>query len=281
MEDGKIVDLYFERDETAITHTADKYGRSLRSLALGITEDMRTAEECENDTYFKAWNAIPPHDPSEYLFAFLARITRNLALGRLRADSRKKRSAHIAQLSAELEQCIPAPDDTPCRVDERLLREALNRFLGSLSEAKNDADFGNYIPSLPHGFVLENARRYKDYRNDYLSVLWCRGLEDVTWRVRRYTEADAVRLTSVEDTQNYDMSLYSIPLAETVPEQLLGIVQDPLFQAKDLTLDVVKARLFNGHYTFSVKYGDIVVQVNAAADVGAEWIYEQLTALQK
>lgn len=151
----------------------------------------------------------------------------------------------------------------------------------TLGEARNDADFGNYIPSSPRGYVTENARRYKDYRNDYLSVLWCKGLEDVTWRVRRYTEADAACLTSVEDTQNYDMSLYSIPLAETVPEQLLGIVQDPLFEAKDLTLDVVKARLFNGQYTFSVKYGDIVVQVKAAADVGAVWIYEQLTALQK
>ncbi|MBQ4613237.1 MAG: RNA polymerase sigma factor [Clostridia bacterium] len=172
MEDGKIVDLYFERDETAITHTADKYGRSLRSLALGITEDMRTAEECENDTYFKAWNAIPPHDPSEYLFAFLARITRNLALGRLRADSRKKRSAHIAQLSAELEQCIPAPDDTPCRVDERLLREALNRFLGSLSEQKRCVFVRRYWFA---DSVTAIAARYSISQSKVKSMLWrCR-----------------------------------------------------------------------------------------------------------
>lgn len=131
-----IVALYFERDESAISLTAEKYGRRLCSLALGITEDIRTAEECENDTYLRAWSAIPPHDPSEYLYAFLARITRNLALGRCRENARQKRSASITELSAELEQCIPAPNDTECRLDERLLGEAINSFLGTLSEEK-------------------------------------------------------------------------------------------------------------------------------------------------
>ncbi len=136
MEDSRIVELYFQRDESALTYTADKYGRRLRAVALGITEDVRTAEECENDTYLKAWSTIPPHDPREYLYAFLARITRNLALSRCRENARRKRSAHIAELSAELEQCIPAPNDTECRVDERLLGEAINGFLSTLSEEK-------------------------------------------------------------------------------------------------------------------------------------------------
>lgn len=136
MEDRSIVALYFERDESAITHTADKYGRRLRSLALGVTEDIRTAEECENDTYLRAWDAIPPHDPSEYLYAFLARITRNLALSRCRENARHKRAASITALSAELEQCIPAPNDTQCRLDERLLGEAINGFLSTLNEEK-------------------------------------------------------------------------------------------------------------------------------------------------
>lgn len=136
MEDSRIVELYFERDESAIICTAEKYGRRLRSLALGITEDIRTAEECENDTYLKAWGVIPPHDPRDYLYAFLARITRNLALSRCRENSRHKRSAHVAELSTELEQCIPAPSDTECGVDERLLGEAINGFLGTLSEEK-------------------------------------------------------------------------------------------------------------------------------------------------
>lgn len=111
MDDTTIIDLYFARDEAAIRHTAEKYGGRLRALSHGIVQDMQTAEECENDTYLQAWNAIPPHDPKEYLYAFLARITRHISLNRCRDRRRLKRSAYICELSAELEQCIPAPDD--------------------------------------------------------------------------------------------------------------------------------------------------------------------------
>lgn len=68
MDDTTIIDLYFARDEAAIRHTAEKYGGRLRALSHGIVQDMQTAEECENDTYLQAWNAIPPHDPKEYLY---------------------------------------------------------------------------------------------------------------------------------------------------------------------------------------------------------------------
>lgn len=111
MDDITIIDLYFARDEAAIRHTAEKYGGRLRALSHGIVQDMQTAEECENDTYLQAWNAIPPHDPKEYLYAFLARITRHISLNRCRDRRRLKRSAYICELSAELEQCIPALDE--------------------------------------------------------------------------------------------------------------------------------------------------------------------------
>ena len=77
MEDVRIIDLFFERDETAIRYVSEKYGNRLRSLSHSIVKDMQTAEECENDTYVEAWNSIPPHSPKEYLYAFLARITQN------------------------------------------------------------------------------------------------------------------------------------------------------------------------------------------------------------
>ena len=118
MNDNKIIDLYLCRDETAVKHTARKYGDHLRALAYGIVKDHQTAEECENDTYLKAWNSIPPHEPREYLYAFLARITRHISLDCCRKRSRLKRSAYISELSAEMEQCIPAPDDMECRIDD-------------------------------------------------------------------------------------------------------------------------------------------------------------------
>ena len=136
MEDEKIVELYLRRDETAIDRTAEKYGARLRSLAWGIVMDQQTAEECENDTYLAAWNAIPPHTPKQYFYPFLARITRNLSLSRCRENHRLKRSAHTEELSREIEQCIPAPDDLQCRLDEMALKQAINGFLDTLQEQK-------------------------------------------------------------------------------------------------------------------------------------------------
>ena len=144
MDDNQIVELYLQRDETAIKHSAIKYGIRLRTIANRIVKDQQTAEECENDTYLEAWNTIPPHEPGNYLFAFLARITRHLSLNCCRDRGRLKRSAFICELSEEMEQCIPAPDDTECRIDEIVLNEAINDFLGNLSEEKRNVFLRRY-----------------------------------------------------------------------------------------------------------------------------------------
>ena len=152
MEDSKIIDLYLGRDEAAVRHTSEKYGNRLRSLAYGIVNDPQTAEECENDTYMEAWSAIPPHEPRSYLYAFLARITRHISLNCCRSRRRLKRSAFICELSAEMEQCIPAPDDVESRVDDMALREAINGFLGTLGQEKRNIFIRRYwyLDSIAH-----------------------------------------------------------------------------------------------------------------------------------
>ncbi|MBR6780178.1 MAG: RNA polymerase sigma factor [Clostridia bacterium] len=144
MEDTQIIDLYLQRDETAIRRTAEKYGARLRSFAFGIVKDRQTAEECENDTYLQAWNRIPPHEPKTYFYAFLARMTRHICLNRCRDRDRLKRSAFICELSKEMEQCIPAPDDTECRIDDLCLQKAINDFLGKLTEEKRNIFIRRY-----------------------------------------------------------------------------------------------------------------------------------------
>ena len=136
MEDTQIVGLFLNREEEAIAQTSLKYGTRLRALAAGIVLDPNTAQECENDTYLEAWRSIPPHAPRDYLYAFLTRITRHLALNRCRERARLKRRAHIVQLSREMEECIPAPDDVGCRMDAQALACALNGFLSTLDEEK-------------------------------------------------------------------------------------------------------------------------------------------------
>lgn len=144
LDDKMIVELYLSRNEAAIQHTSEKYGNRLRALARGIVGDRQCAEECENDTYMEAWNAIPPHEPRSYLYAFLARIIRHISLNCCRDRSRLKRSAFIYELSTEMEQCIPAPDDVESRVDDMALGEAINGFLGMLGEEKRNIFIRRY-----------------------------------------------------------------------------------------------------------------------------------------
>ena len=163
LEDNQIVELYFLRDETAIRQTSEKYGNRLRSLAYGIVNDHQTAEECENDTYMEAWNMIPPHEPRSYLYSFLARIARHISLNLCRDRSRLKRSAFISELTAEMEQCIPAPDDVECRIDDMVLSEALNRFLFTLGEGKRNIFIRRYwyldsIADISKRFALSESK---------------------------------------------------------------------------------------------------------------------------
>lgn len=163
MDDDRIVDLYLLRDETAIKQTAEKYGSRLRSLAYGIVGDPQTAEECENDTYMEAWNAIPPHEPRSYLYSFLARITRHIALNCCRERGRLKRGAFIGELSAEMEQCIPAPDDIACRMDDMTLRAAINSFLGKLDAEKRNIFIRRYwymdsVAAISKRFALSESK---------------------------------------------------------------------------------------------------------------------------
>lgn len=136
MKDEEIITLYFQRDEDAIRETQTKYGARLRRFSFGIVQDAGTAEECENDVYLEAWNAIPPHDPKDYLFAFLARIARHISLDACRKRGRLKRSAYIVELGEELAECLPAAEDVESRMDEELLVDAINRFLASTDETK-------------------------------------------------------------------------------------------------------------------------------------------------
>jgi len=163
LDDNRIVELYLQRDETAITETAMVYGGRLRMLSYGILQDAEAAEECENDTYLEAWNRIPPHEPRTYLYPFLARITRHISLNRCRDDGRMKRIAFVCELSAEMEQCIPAPDDAACRVDDLVLRETINAFLGKLTEEKRNMFVRRYwfldsVADIAKGFGVTQSK---------------------------------------------------------------------------------------------------------------------------
>lgn len=136
MEDTEIIALYWERDERAISETADKYGRYCHSVAYRILQNNEDSEECVNDTYAGAWNSIPPHRP-ELFSAFLAKLTRRISLNRLRSKIAEKRGAgQYAVTLEELAECIPSSLTAEDTLQTHELTRILNEFLDDLSTAE-------------------------------------------------------------------------------------------------------------------------------------------------
>lgn len=132
MDDKQIIDLYWARSENAIMQTANKYGRYCHYIAFNILHNDEDSKECVNDTYLKAWNAMPPQRPNR-LSVFLGKITRNLSLDRYKRYNAEKRGyGQITYVLDELKACVPADDNVEQIVDDVVLTEVLNRFLASL-----------------------------------------------------------------------------------------------------------------------------------------------------
>ena len=143
------------------------------------------------------------------------------------------------------------------------------------------------VAELPDGFAESDIRRFQFDESNYLRALWSRGLDDLSWIITPYSQADSNRLTSVDDLENYDLSRYPIPRADSVPEELREIVDDPIFDAQELTLEAVYRRAYkvqdvgdtNGwRMRFSVRYGDVIVSISSKG-VEPEWLYGQLNCL--
>jgi len=132
MDDQKIIDLYFDRNEQAITETDVKYGKLCHSIAYNILSNREDTEECVNDTYIGVWNAIPPTRPDNFM-AFVCRIARNLSLKRLEFLKREKRSADVILSLDELSAVLPDERYAPDVSDEDVGR-LISQFLRTQKE---------------------------------------------------------------------------------------------------------------------------------------------------
>ena len=129
MEDSKIIELYWQRSEDAIQHTAEKYGGYCKAISVNILQNQQDADECVSDTYLHAWNAIPPNRPSAFR-VWLGRITRNLSLDRLkRAAAQKRGGGEVELLLSELEGCIPAPGGVERAMEDQEIAQLISVFL--------------------------------------------------------------------------------------------------------------------------------------------------------
>ena len=135
MDDNKIIDLYWARSQQAIVESQTKYGAYCRAIALNILDRAEDAEECVNDTWLRAWNAMPPQRPT-VLQAFFARLTRNLSLDRWRRERAVKRGGSQTELALEeLEGCLAAREQVEDTLNAEQTGAVISRFLRTLPEA--------------------------------------------------------------------------------------------------------------------------------------------------
>lgn len=145
MEDNVILDLYFARDELAITETDRKYGGYCYSIADRILNSHEDSEETVSDTLLQAWNSIPPQRP-DFLKLFLAKISRNLAFTRWRKLSAVKRGGGITELVLEeLAGCIPGREQIDDQLNARELAKVIRKFLDTLPEREQDIFLQRYF----------------------------------------------------------------------------------------------------------------------------------------
>ena len=143
MDDKKIVELFWQRDESAISETKAIYSNYCYSIAYGILKNNEDAEECENDTYLEVWNSIPPKKPT-HLSAFLGTITRQNAIDKWRRKNASKRGGEVQLSLDELEGCIP--DNRT--IDDNLLAEELSKKIS------------DFLRKLPQDERIVFLRRY-------------------------------------------------------------------------------------------------------------------------
>ena len=148
MDDKAIVNLYWQRNETAITVTQEKYGAYLLRIAFNILSQLSDSEECVNDTYLGAWNSMPPLKPT-ILKTYLGKVTRRISIDRYRKNTSAKRGSNTTALSIdELEQCLPSKSTIEQEVEIHRLTETINIFLRSLPIEKRRAFIFRYWYSM-------------------------------------------------------------------------------------------------------------------------------------
>ena len=156
LSDKEIVSLFNERDEKALSAVSRKYGSYCGTVVRSILKDPQDAEECLNDTWLRAWESIPPEKPRN-LGGFLVTIAKNISLTRYKLMRAEKRgSGEIPLVLDELSECVAGNGSVERVFEQKLLTDAVNEFLRTLSPEKRDIFVLRYWYCLP---VAEIARK--------------------------------------------------------------------------------------------------------------------------
>lgn len=168
MEDHQIVELYWQKNADAISETSSKYGGYCFAIADHILNNTEDSEECVNDTWLHAWNAMPPQKPN-VLRMFLAKITRNLSVNRFKARNAEKRGGgEIIFVLDELEGCLADETDVEKAYEVRELEQCIRRFARELPARDGNVFVRRYFFTEP---VAAIAERYGLTENNVMVIL--------------------------------------------------------------------------------------------------------------
>ena len=157
MDDRRIVELFLERSEEAILETDIKYGRYCLKIAFNVLGNDEDSEECVNDAYMRAWGSIPPNEPDS-MASYIGRITRNLALDKLRQKQSDKRgNGEVPVVLDELAECVSGHDELERRQDSAEIAAAIDSFLDELNSVERGVFMRRYWVMEP---IADVANRY-------------------------------------------------------------------------------------------------------------------------
>lgn len=185
MDDAKIIELYLARSEAAIAETDLKYGKLCRYIASNILANHEDRDECVNDTYFGAWNAIPPQRPNKFS-AFIGKITRNLALKKYEYVSAAKRNPDAVFSLSELEDCVSGQESVEDALENRRIEKAISDFLWQLDAEKRTVFIRRYWYFEP---IDRICRRYGFSKSKVTSMLY-----HTRQRLREHLESEGIDL---------------------------------------------------------------------------------------
>lgn len=168
MEDSQIIELYWQKNTDAISESANKYGAYCFTIADNILHNTEDSEECVNDTWLHAWNAMPPQRPN-VLRMFLAKITRNLSLDRFYARNAEKRGGgEIYLVLDELAECLASRANVEAAYEGKELAQCIGHFVRELPERDGNVFVRRYFFTEP---IAAIADRYGLTENNVMVIL--------------------------------------------------------------------------------------------------------------
>lgn len=185
MDDQKLIELYWIRDEDAIRETAAKYGKLCTYIAKNILKNIEDCEECVNDAYLAVWNAIPTQRPNRFA-AFISRITRNLALKKYEYLSADKRNPSAVMSLDELGDCVSNEYRVESEVEKRRIEQTINIFLGKQSAEKRNI----FIRRYWHFDSIESICKLTGFSQSKVKSI----LYEMRLKLRKYLESEGIEV---------------------------------------------------------------------------------------